>query len=159
MKIDIRLAKENDLGELSEVYAETFNKSDVDEHWTKEAAYNLLSYFLKRQPDLAFIAAANSRIVGGFFAEIKPWLDGNHLYEGELFVHPDYQKLGIGKALSKKMFEVSIKKYNASVWDAVTFRNKEFPISWYKKLGFKEIDELVMVSGGLKPALKTLKQI
>jgi len=60
--------------------------------------------------------------MGGFVAGIKPWWDGNHLVDGEIFIHPKFQKKGFGKLLSKYMYETAIKKYNVVSFNTITFK-------------------------------------
>ena len=155
MPINVRPMNKNDLEQLSEVYVAVYKKFDVGEKWSKKAAYWLLRYWLRKQPDLAFVTEHNGKIVGAFVAGIKPWWDGNHLFDGEIFVHPKYQKKGIGKLLTKVLFQKAIKKYNVTFWDAHTFK-KKFPLRWYKSLGFKEIKEWTMITGNIRKALKKL---
>lgn len=159
MKINIRLIRRNDLDHLAQIYSEVYKVFDVGEHWTKESAHKLLKYWLTRQPDLAFLAEIDNNIVGAFVAGIKPWWDGNHLVDGEIFVHPDFQSKGVGSELTKKMFRIAIEKYQVTTWDSFTFTKYDFPLSWYKKLGFKEIDEWVIFSGNIKKALARLENI
>src|SRR3989344_2446360 len=99
--LKIRRIQRKDLTKLAEVYNFVYKKFNIGERWTKKSAYKLLEYWLKRQPDLCFLAEYNNIIVGGFVVGIKPWWDGNHLVDGEIFVHPHYQKKGIGSALLK----------------------------------------------------------
>lgn len=94
---EIRLMKKEDLKKLAIIYARTYHVFDVGERWTAKSAITLMSYWMKRQPDLFFIAKYDGKIAGAFVAGIKPWWDGNHLVDGELFVDPDFQKKGIGK--------------------------------------------------------------
>lgn len=157
-KLKIRNITKEDLNELAGIYSEVYHVFDVGEKWTRESAYNLLRYWLERQPDLALLAEYNGKIVGAFVTGIKPWWDGNHLSDGELFVHPKYQKKGIGKELSKEIYHLAIKKYNAIRFDGFTFKMKEFPLKWYKSQGFKEIKEWVMISADLKEALQSLEK-
>lgn len=155
--LKIRDITRRDLDKLSEIYAETYKVFDVGEEWTKESSYNLLDYWLKRQPDLCFLAEYNERVVGAFVAGIKPWWDGNHLVDGEIFIHPDCQNKGIGRTLSQYMYETAIDKYQAVKFDTYTFKMTKFPLSWYKSQGFKEIDEWTMISVSLKEVLKNLR--
>lgn len=155
--LNIRKVENFDLEILSEIYKNTYDVFDVGERWTKESALELLKYWLKRQPDLAFLAETDNKIVGAFFAAVKPWWDGVHLVDGELFVDPDNQKQKVGTLLSKHMFEQAIKKYDAKVWDTYTFKNSEHPLSWYKKQGFDENKDWVMISGDLKEAIRRLE--
>ncbi len=153
----IRPVKQEDLPILAELFVKTYDHFDVGEKWNVQSALDLLQYWFNRQNDLAFLSESEGVISGAFFASVKPWWDGMHLVDGEIFVDPDLQKKGIGSKLSVVMFEQAIEKYAAKVWDTYTFRNSEHPLSWYKKMGFKEIDEWVMISGDIDEALKVLK--
>ena len=157
-KITIRLMKERDIPTLSEIYVRAYEIYNKWEHWNSETAYKLFSYWLDRQPDLAFVAQYDRKVVGAFVAGIKPWWDGNHLVDGELVVDPNYQNQRIGTRLLKTVLEKAVKKYDAVVWEAVTFKETEFPLSWYKKLGFDEINELTLIGGDVKKALKQLEK-
>jgi len=158
MEIKIRKIDNKDLKKLAEIYHQIYSspKYDVGEKWTEESAYEMLNYWFKRNSDLAFLAEHNGKIVGAFLVDVKPWWDGNHLVDGEIFVHPDYQKKGIGTKLSKFMFDYAIKKYKVVRWDTYTFKEK-YPLKWYKSLGFKEINEWAMISADINEILKKLK--
>lgn len=155
--INIRRIEKRDLNELAEIYAETYHDFDVGEKWDVKSAHALLEYWLKRQADLCFLVEYNKRIVGAFVAGVKPWWDGNHLIDGEIFIHPDYQNKGIGKKLSEHMYKTALNKYHVVRFDTYTFKMKPFPLSWYKSQGFEEIKEWAMISADLKDVLKNLK--
>lgn len=155
--VKIRLAYEKDLELLAQVYVDVYEAFDVGERWDKESALKLMRYWFARKPDLFFVAEKDDRLVGAFVADIEPWWDGNHLLDGEIFVHPDFQKKGVGTELTKTMFETALEKYDAKVWCFYTFRNPEFPKKWYEKMGFEEIKEWMMISGDLKKAFNSLK--
>ena len=159
MVLKIRKIENKDLDYLAEVYNQTYSPDifDVGERWTKESAHKMLSYWLERNSDLAFLAEEDNKIIAGFFVDVKPWWDGNHLIDGEIFVHPDYQKKGIGTELSKFLYNLAIKRYKAIKFDAFTFKKSDFPLKWYKKQGFKEVKEWIIISGELKKILKKLK--
>jgi len=48
---------------------------------------------------LAFLAEVNGKIAGGICGIIKPWWDGNHLVETELFLRPEFQRQKVGTGL------------------------------------------------------------
>jgi len=150
--------KKEDLEKLAEIYVEAYTKINIGERWTFETAKELLSHWLEKQPDLAFVAEYNNKIVGAFVAGIKPWWDGNHLVDGEIFVHNDFQKKGIGTALSIALFTKALEKYKVSFYDAVTYTNHKFPLSWYKSLGLVSSENLVLISGNVKSILSKLKK-
>lgn len=154
MKIKIRRMRKQDIPQLSPMYVRAYRIYRKWERWNAKAANRLFTYWLKRQPDLAFVAETDGKVVGAFVAGIKPWWDGNHLVDGELVVDPAYQKKGIGRLLLKTMLQNAIDKYDATVWEAITFKKTEFPLKWYKKLGFDEISEWTIIGGNVKEALK-----
>ena len=141
--IAIREMESGDLRELSAVYVHSFYSAE--EPWTEETASALLTDWFKRQPDLSFVAVTDAKIVGALLVGIRPWCDGNHLVDGEIFVLPEYQKMGIAGKLMRTTLEKAIANYNPVVWETYTFRARAFPYDWYQKLGFKEIEEWMMI--------------
>ncbi len=155
--LNIRPVTKEDLPTLGEIFAKVYEVFDVGERWDAESAIKLMEYWFTKQPDLAFLAEYEGKIVGGFFSSIKPWWDGNHLFDGEVFVHPDFQNKKIGKALFIKVLTEAKNKYSAKIFDAFTFNGSEYPLNWYKKIGFHEIHEWTMFSGDLDKVLNNLK--
>lgn len=158
MATTIRPMQKSDLQRLAEIYVKVYKKFDVGERWNIESAKRLLSYWLRRQPDLALVAEYDGKVVGAFLAGVKPWWDGNHLVDGEVFVHPDFQRKGVGKELSRAMYRLALKKYKVKSFDTTTFKKKEFPLSWYRSQGFEVNKDWVLISGDVKAVLSRLKK-
>jgi len=156
--ISIRLAKNADLKQIAKIFIASYKHIEDDEKWDLENAHKLINHFYNAQKDLFFIAEENGQIVGGIVALIKPWWDGNHLTDGEFIVHPTHQKKGIGAKLINHLFLHAQKKYNAVSWDTFTFNENKHPLTWYKKIGFKEIEKWIMISGNVKEVLKKVKK-
>jgi GNAT superfamily N-acetyltransferase len=134
----IRLLKEEDIACTASIFAEAFNSAKVGENWTPEMAEKYVRYWLERQPDLFIVAVCEGQIAGGAVAEIKPWWDGFHLAEGELFVHPKFQGRGIGAELLKGLLERGINNYGEIVeFEGIANGKAEFPMNWYEKIGIK----------------------
>ena len=150
--------KKNDLNEIAVLYTDIYNKVDIGEKWDEKSSYKLMEYWLLKQADLSFVALIDNKIAGGFVAGIKPWWDGNHLIDGEIFVDYNYHKFGIGTKLSKIMYKTAFKKYNIISIDFVTFSKNGFPLSWYESLGFKIEKELIMISGKTKDILRKIEK-
>jgi aminoglycoside 6'-N-acetyltransferase I len=146
----IRLMKEEDLDVLAKIYVDAYDNADIGEKWNERSARALINYWMKKQPDLAFVAEFEDEIAGGLISGIKPWWDGNRLSDGELFVAPRFQKKGIGTALMKELCEKAISKYNAVSLDAFTYKKNKFPLAWYKTIGFEEVNGWAIVSANLK---------
>ncbi len=155
-KLVIRTFDKRDLDKLARLYCKVYARFNVGEKWEYKSARKMLSYWLERQPDLCFLAECDGVFVGGFASAIKPWWDGNQLFDGEIFVDPDYQGKGVGTELSKVMYKTAIEKYDAKYLVAFTFSDKTHPLSWYKKQGFKEVKNWTIISGDLRKVLKKL---
>jgi len=158
MDIKIRQMRKGDLQQLAEIYAVVYQKFDIGEKWTAKKAKKLLFYWFGKQPDLAFVAEFNGQVVGAFVAGIKPWWDGNHISDGEIFVHPDYQNKGIATKLSIALYEKALEKYKVVSFDAYTFKKTKFPLSWYLSQGFIQNEDWTMISGNVRSILPKLKK-
>ncbi len=154
--IIIRLVKEEELSIIASILKRAYNSLNIGESWSDKESLNLIKWFYTNQSDLFFVAEDKNKIVGGIVALIKPWWDGNHLTDGEIFVDPDNQKKGIGKELIRSLFKTAKDKYQAVSWDTFTHIINEHPLSWYKKLGFEEIKHWQMITGDINKVLAKL---
>ena len=149
--------KEEDLDIIASYYADYYSNSVLQEKWTKKSAKQLFNYFYNQNKDLFFVAYDDDKPVGVIMSVLKPWWDGNHLEDGEVFVIKEYQQRGIAKMLFKTLFEYAIKKYNATTIEGHTYEDKNgFPYNWYKRIGFETIDDWKIISGDLKEIMKKM---
>ncbi len=157
-KFKIRQMKKADLTEVALLYKDVYDKVDIGENWDESSAYELMSYWFTKQPDMCFVATVDDVIVGGFVAGIKPWWDGNHLVDGELFVDFNYQRQKIGNHLLQACIDKALEKYKITNLDAVTFSKNGFPLSLYKKMGFKIERSLILINADPETVLKNLRK-
>ena len=88
---------------------------------------------------------------------LKPWWDGNHLEDGEIFVIKKYQHQGIASLLMKALCIYALDKYNATILEAHTYKDENgFPLNWYKRLGFRIMDDLKIINGDIKEVIQRL---
>lgn len=146
----------DDLPALAAMYVRSFADPALGEHWTEPAAQALLANWYARQPDLAFVAADDSKLLGAFVVGVRPWWDGNHLVDGELFVDSDSQGKGVASDLIREVLLQAKAKYAPVVWESYTFKGQDFPLNWYKRMGFREIDEWVMIRADVADVLHKL---
>jgi ribosomal protein S18 acetylase RimI-like enzyme len=154
----IRQMRKDDLQQVAEAYVAAYEKIDVGEKWTVKAARELFLYWLTKQPDLSYVAEIHGKVVGAFVTGVKPWWDGNRLFDGEIFVHPDYQRRGIATELSKIVYKKALDVYQVVIFEATTFKKEEFPLKWYKSIGFSVSDDLTLVSGNVRTVLSHLEK-
>lgn len=157
--MEIIATTEDQLDELAAVYLRAL-ADNPDEHWQLTQTKALLADWWHRQPDL-FVSARDDEqgaLVGGFVVGVRPWWDGNHLVDGELFVDPPFQQRGVAKQLMLAALAKAKKRYAPLLnWDTYTFRNDGYPLSWYRRLGFKEIEEWVMIRADVDAVFAQLR--
>lgn len=155
--LSIKQTTTGDLDVLASIYLNALQENP-DENWTPAAARALLADWFRRQPDLFFTGYVDGRIAGAFVVGVRPWWDGNHLVDGELFVDPKFQNQGVAGQLVRHTLIVAQEKYRPlKNWDTYTFRNDEFPLTWYRRLGFAEISEWVMIRADINAVLENLQ--
>lgn len=132
----IRNATFTDVPAMARAYIAAFKDVDPSEQWSEDSAADLVRFFLRTQPDLSFVAELNSEIVGGISGIAKPWWDGHHLVQTEIFLSPQGQRRGVGSTLFHHFLSVAQAKYGATFMESITFKGLEFPSSWYIQLGF-----------------------
>ena len=153
----IRQATSKDIPALASTYLAAFKEVDPSEIWTEGQAAELVKFFLRAQADLAFVAEHNGKIVGGICGLAKPWWDGVHLVQTEIFLDPSAQRKGIGTRLFLHYLEEASRLYNATNMEAITFKGLEFPSSWYVELGFKDKADWKIIFGDVQAVTRKLK--
>lgn len=149
--------KNADIYVLAKGYADYYSNSVLQEEWTKQSATKLFEYFWNQNRDLFLVAYDGDKPVGVIMSGLKPWWDGNHLEDGEIFVVPEYRKKGVAKLLLRSLFKCAIDKYNATMLEAHTYKDENgFPYCWYKRLGFDTINDWKIISGDIKKIMKNL---
>ena len=154
------LRKKKDIDIIAKDYADYYSDSVLQEKWNKESVVRLFKYFYNQNNDLFFVAYDEDKPVGVVMSVLKPWWDGNHLEDGELFVIPKYRNGIVAKMLVNALFTRAVEKYNATILEAHTYEDeKGFPYSLYKRLGFETVNDLKIVRGNIKEIIKKFNKI
>lgn len=132
--LQIRRSKKQDLKQLAKIYKRAYGRSKEGEDWSTQRAKALLDFYLRQKTFIGLTALVDGKIVGAFFSFIKPWYDGDHLGEGELFVDPDYQHRKIGTKLFLEMNKIA-KRKGCTIHELIVYGSIA---RWYKRLGIKE---------------------
>ncbi len=153
----IRNVKEADIKELAPIYKELYDDADIGEYWSIESAEKLLRYWYDKQKDLFFVAEENNQAIGAVVSGVKPWFDGNRLIDTEIFVSKEHQGKHIARELYKKHFEEAKRLYNCVSIEFHTYGDEnEFPQNWYKRIGFKKDDELIIMNASIEELLRNI---
>ena len=158
MSICIEQMKYDNIEELAELYIRIYKDTNPKEKWDICSAKKFITYFYELCPDLFFIAKMKDKIIAGIWGPIKPWWDGNKVYDLEIFVDKEYQGNGISKLIFEHYFEVAIKKYNVSSVEAITFGDRKFPMCYYEKIALNKEQQLVLLEGKAQEISKKIKQ-
>lgn len=159
MAIEIRDIKASDLEEVARIFADAYRPERTGEHWTVDSAKEVVQYWFDRSPDDMKIAAVeDGKILGAFFADIKPWWDGPRMVDGEFFVYTDLQGKGIGRRLMTEMLTRAQNNHNAKCFETITFEpDDQHPLKWYLSIGFKKVNDWVIIEGPVDGMLDNLK--
>lgn len=123
---------------MVKLFVESFSESESEKHWTVEKATENLETYINFFGDYCFMAINDSDIcMGAIFCLTNPYFGGDMLLIIALVVKPEYRNKGVAKVLMKKVIEISNDKGLTGIRLSADSR-KEFPRSWYKKIGFRK---------------------
>ena len=155
--IKIELAKKKDLKECAKILMEIYNNNVLNEGWTDESSYAICEFYFKMQPELFLVAKVANEVAGFTFSYIKPWADGNQLMIEEISVKEEYRKQKIATSLLKTLIQKAKDKYNVTCANGTTYLGEnDMPFSWYKRIGFKKVDDLFLIEGKTDEVLNNL---
>ena len=103
------------------------------------------------QPYYSCLIAEQDRVPAGFaffFYDYSTWLGRPGIYLEDLFVHPEFRGLGIGRALLQRVAAIAVEKGCARLkWQVLDWNTPA--IDFYRAMGAKFMDEWrnVRVSG------------
>jgi ribosomal protein S18 acetylase RimI-like enzyme len=134
----IRNATKDDLRSFVEIYREAYEGLEEYAYTTNREIKSYFRWLMGRDANGFFLAEINSPI--GFIACDTNWIDFEMNEVGEiheLFVHPDWMRRGVGRALlmSGLSYIKSRGRSIAKLWVGVTnLKARRF----YKRIGFRE---------------------
>lgn len=95
----IQPVTENDIENCAKVYVQTYNQAPWNYQWELKDALNYLAEYRSSPQFKGFVLYDHDVFAGAIFAHTKTWWTGSQLYIDELFIAPNSQKKGYGKAL------------------------------------------------------------
>lgn len=153
----IRPATLGDIEILASIYVEIYQVTNPIEKWTLKSARDFMSYFFQVSQGLFFVGMNDEKIIGASWGQVKPWWNGNKLYDVEIFIKNESQNKGYSKLLFIRLFEEAIRNYSVVEVEAITFNDRTFPLSYYERIQLQKDSQLVLLSGNAKNILNNLK--
>lgn len=131
------------LNKCSHLSVRVYNSNPWNDAWTEEKAYERLSCYYNTPNFIGLVALEKEVILGCLLGNIEPYFSGDYFYLKEMFVATNSQRNGIGSKLIKHLKDHLI-TYNVN--SILLFTSKDlFPYVFYKKIGFKPIDNMCMM--------------
>ena len=131
MRSILRKAKKLELNDISKIYMNEFSKPPYNEKWTYKKVNERIQFYYKYY-DLYSILL-DKKLVGFIAVNPKFMCPGDVAYVEEVAIIEEFQSKGIGKEVTKQIFEI------------------------YRKRGFKKFLCIVNKKGNAIKALKKLK--
>lgn len=148
---------------LAQPYADYYNNAGLGEHWSSLDAKKML-YWQKGQSlgDFFVKWARNVQtkeefLIGVFSIYEKPYQSGKILWDGELFVLPEYLNYGIAKDLIEAVFTI-VAASGVHTFESLTYEDEHgFPLKMWKKFGVTTTD-LIHISGEVDQILSNVRK-
>lgn len=142
LNIEVVRYEERHLGKIAKSFVESFSE------WKLSEVKKYLQQTYLICPECCYIALDdNGSVAGGIFCKISPYNNHKMIVIESLQIIEKYRNSGVGKKLIEKVSKIAKKKRIKTIGMLVN-KNTEFPISWFKKMGFQEtgwIELLVQV--------------
>lgn len=158
----IRRSNDNAIKAIAPAYADHYNNSGLDEHWSVEDAENMMHWHYGQSLGRFFfvkwarnMASGEEFPVGFITAYAKPYQSGKILWDCELFVVEEYRRYGIGRELIKALL-LTAESSGIHLFEALTYKaENEHPYKMWEKYGASATD-LIHISGEVEEMLEKI---
>lgn len=135
------------LDACAELLVAAYNAEPWNDNWTKAIALEKLTCFYKSPKFFGLIIKQNGQAIGCCVGNIEPYFTGDYFYLKEMFIHPAFQRKGLGSLLMSKLKETI---NTIGINTIILFTGKDlFPYNFYLKEGFNEMQEMRMMHFGV----------
>ncbi len=144
----IKLFDGNHLVSCTNTFVSVFNQEPWNDNWSTETAYPYLSDFVHAPGFIGVIAVEGEEIIGFIFGVGRRWWSGPEFFINEMCVSMEKQNTGVGTALIEFLTcELEAK----GIGNITLLTDRGTPAeSFYKKIGFTEVDRIVFLNKNIK---------
>ncbi|AYA68841.1 GNAT family N-acetyltransferase [Acinetobacter sp. WCHA55] len=145
MQIRFSKFQHEHINECADLYCKTYNAEPWNENWqSTQPIVEFLSAHLANNYFIGFVAHSNNQMLAASIGFKKPWNQGVEYYIDEYFIHPQYQRQGIGQLLMRHIeTQCQAEGLNAVILNTERGYPSEL---FYKKNGFEEHEGLIILS-------------
>lgn len=134
MTVAIRPIEEHDIERCAELFALAFSAPPYENHWDQEVAEAKLTKLWRIDPPYCLCAHVSGLLIGAVFARLDHWWVGECVVVEELFVHPEYQRVGVGSELMAAIEGQARRRGAKGMWLVANQKASAYP--FYVRQGF-----------------------
>ena len=139
----IREFENTDLDCCTRVLIQAYNGEPWRNHWTDETATRYLREFAESKSFVGFVICVGKEVVGAAFTHVKTWWTSDELFVDEIFIKPEMQRKGHGRALLGAVEEYAKSRGLAGV---TLLTNKYMPAKrFYERDGYVLAEHVVFM--------------
>lgn len=150
----IYLISEEHLIECAGLYVRVFNSEPWNDQWTVESAHKRLRDIYLSPGFTGVLFLKDGRVKAAIMVNCEEWFEGRHFNLREMFVETELQGKTIGSEL---LTELETRLKELGVRTVILFTSKgNRTNSFYRKIGFYELDSMVMMAKDIYTGLGVL---
>lgn len=139
----IRDLKQSDIPSCAEIMCCVYNNDLWQCRWDKKTAEEYLSDFYDNKKFVGYVIEEEGLIQGALFAHEKVWWNNSEVFIEEMFIHPEYQRKGIGTRLLDEVEKYVGTHHLAGI---TLSTNKHAPApEFYRKNGFFDCEHVLFM--------------
>jgi aminoglycoside 6'-N-acetyltransferase I len=141
--MDIKPIHENNIEDCAKVFIQAYNQSPWNYSWNINDAIIYLQEHTSSPQFVGFVLLINDQIAGAILAHTKTWWTSKQLFIDELFVSPQFQKMGLGDKLMTHIENYAISNDLQTI---TLMTHKYMPaMAFYAKKDFLHAEPFVML--------------
>jgi aminoglycoside 6'-N-acetyltransferase I len=95
----IRELIQSDIPSCAEILCRVYNNDLWQCRWDNQVAQEYLTDVYQNKKFLGYIIEEEGRIIGALFAHEKVWWNNSEVFIEEMFISPEFQRMGLGEKL------------------------------------------------------------
>ena len=139
----VRKITKGDISSCAQILCAVYNNEIWQCRWSIETAAAYLEDYFTAGKFVGFVLEHENRIIGALFAHEKIWWNNSELFIDEMFILPEYQRMGYGSSLLNAAEEY-IAQHKLAGFTLATNKYAPAP-NFYRKNGFVDCEHILFM--------------